>query len=94
MDEKVTRVILQDLHIKGAFLLIVGTCISLSPYIALGFNMPVPESTADWICFTGYIVSSFGIGVLVGYVIVDMFLAIKQISQTKEVSTDSTRSSN
>jgi hypothetical protein len=76
MDEKAVRAILEDWHIRGTTLTVVGVCIILAPHVALAFQVPVPNIDVKWIGVIGYGFTGAGIGSILGYFIASAYYAL------------------
>jgi hypothetical protein len=52
--DRLAELIKSDLVFKTGLGLITAFFMMLSPYIAIGYNAPVPDDVADFICTVGY----------------------------------------
>jgi len=65
--DKLATIIRSDGDFKGGIITVVGTCVTLSPYIALGMGCPVPDDVVWTIRFAGYIMLFSGVAISFGY---------------------------
>lgn len=72
MDKLVTA-IRSDGDFKGGIITVAGTCVTLSPYVALSFNVPVPDDVVWAIKMAGFMMLVSGTGLSMGYALVTLF---------------------
>ena len=71
--DKVVNVIRSDGDFKGGVITMAGTCVTLAPYIALGFNCPVPYDVVWAIKMAGFLMLAAGVAISYTY----MFYVIR-----------------
>ena len=65
--DKLVNAISADGDFNGGVITIVGSCVTLAPYIAIGMGAPVPDDVVWFMKMAGFLMLASGTSISIGY---------------------------